>query len=154
MVEFQISLPGEGVGDLNRRIRRLDKKLTKLQALNDYLISVSEGTPDVSVLTKCDTSHAPRTLEADKQFVQAWTQIVNVPPKPNIGLPDFIDAFTAPVLPSEKKEDPHELINTLEQLVGEFIYENNRLILDLSLASDLGLPKYGHVTQLILKCVR
>src|SRR5271167_1828103 len=112
-----IILPGEGVYDINQKIKRSERKVLLTSLLNDYLLSIFEYYKQPEKLRqeiqkiKLRCNKVPRE-EID--FDQAISYPFHNEPEFNfestLGFLDFYQVLSEPIFP-QKQEDPYEIIH-------------------------------------------
>lgn len=144
----RIILPGEGVGNINLSIRKLETQIDLLASVNRTLADLFEGKT-TSSSTGCDQNEPQRT---------DLFEVLELPsrsPTPGlkVGIPDLWDVIGTPILPSTEPEDPSVILQMLGELFGEFIVENNRLILEWSLDPTADLEISGEIVNRLMECM-
>lgn len=133
LIQPVIDLPGRGLGEINQEIRALEDQVIVLSQLNEYLVAALTPDTPIPPPAECPTETPPILMDVIAQ------PTVAAPPSLSFGPPSLWDVIKKPILPSDQDDTPDLVMERLQTLKEGFIYENNRLMLEVALSSKVVL---------------
>lgn len=140
-INVKIDFPGEGVGEINERIEKLEKMVDALALVNDYLLALLELSAEKKlnreiweqmkdIEKRCGEILTEKKKDGDQTFDEAIRAPTTLEPplslEEALGIPNFEKASQSPIVPPPK-DNPEEIIERLEGIISDFVYENNQL---------------------------
>jgi hypothetical protein len=139
----RIFLEGKGVGTINERIKKAERKVKYVAILNDYLLSICLHYKDAKKILSYNNTFAGicETIKKKKPIAKGFAikrpieetdqegareRIVDI-----FGYKGFYDVMRVPIM-QRKQEDPEKIVAELNELYNAFVYENNILLYKLS----------------------